>query len=42
MELRYGEHVMAGLGVIERAARAHGRAGVPGAPAGELRVGVMV
>jgi hypothetical protein len=28
MPLRYGEHVMAGLGVMARAARAHGRAGV--------------
>lgn len=30
MQLRYGEHVMAGLGVMEWAARAHGRAGCLG------------
>ena len=35
MPLRYGEHVMAGLGVMARAARSHGRAGVPEVPAGE-------
>lgn len=39
MPLRYGECVMAALGVTAWAARAKGRARVP---AGELRVGGMV
>jgi hypothetical protein len=42
MQLRYGEHGMAGLGVIAWAARAHGRAEVPAVSVGEPRVGGMV
>src|SRR5450631_537491 len=46
MPMRYGEHVMAGLGGMARAARAQGRARMSpspsGAPPGEPRVGGMV
>jgi integrase len=46
MPLRYGEHVMAGLGGMARAARAQGRvpmsAGPSGLPVGEPRPGGMV
>jgi len=46
MPMRYGEHVMAGLGGMARAARAQGRvpmsASPPGMSGGEPRVGGMV